>query len=145
MSELTPPAPAADEPEVSNGSMLFLRGALVAASLIVFGFLAFTVVSLLDGDDGDDDGESVADFLATTTTEAPAADAGDDTADAGSTDDGSADDGATEPDDEPAADPGDLQTELDIEIDRRGIGITGIGVVRTGGIVAVCGSVVGVG
>lgn len=37
-----------DEPEVGRGSMLFLRSALVLASLIVLGFLVFTVVSLLD-------------------------------------------------------------------------------------------------
>ena len=37
-----------DEPEVGRGSMLFLRSALVLASLTVLGFLVFTVVSLLD-------------------------------------------------------------------------------------------------
>ena len=73
MSELTPPPSATDETEVSKGSMLVLRGGLVVASLIVFGFLAFTVISLLTGDDDTGDGESMADFLATSTTTQPAA------------------------------------------------------------------------
>ncbi len=90
MSELTSPTPDADEPEVSNGSMLFLRGALVVASLIVFGFLAFTVISLLDGDGDDVGGESVVDFLATTSTLGPSDSDTDGEADAdGATDAGS--------------------------------------------------------
>lgn len=109
MSELTPPAPPADETEVSKGSMLFLRGGLVVASLIVFGFLAFTVISLLTGDDDNSDGESMADFLATTTTAGPA-----DTtnADGDDDDEASTDDSATD-----APTGADLEAELQAFVD----------------------------
>ncbi|MEM8707249.1 MAG: hypothetical protein AAGE98_12380 [Actinomycetota bacterium] len=80
MNEPHPPGsePTTDEPEVSRFSLWFLRGALVVATLVVFGFLAQAVVSLLDDDDDGD--ETVADLLATTTTTeaAVATDAGGD-------------------------------------------------------------------
>ena len=114
--EVNPPAPTVDEPEVSKGSMLFLRGALVVASLVVFGFLVMAVVSLLDGGD-DSDGESVADFLATTTTDAPATGDADESTGDDQTDDGAgADDnaGGDAGDEGPAA---DLDAELQAFVD----------------------------
>ena len=48
MNDSAPLPQTTDEPEVGRGSMLFLRSALVLASLTVLGFLVFTVVSLLD-------------------------------------------------------------------------------------------------
>ena len=77
MNEVNPRPPCTESAEVSGASMVVLRGALVVASLIVAGFLVMAVVSLLDGT-GDRNGESVADFLATTTTTTISAPTGDD-------------------------------------------------------------------
>lgn len=77
MNEVNPRPPVTESAEVSGASMVVLRGALVVASLIVAGFLVMAVVSLLDGT-GDRNGESVADFLATTTTTTISAPTGDD-------------------------------------------------------------------
>ncbi|MEM9467381.1 MAG: hypothetical protein AAGA90_18550, partial [Actinomycetota bacterium] len=90
---------------MGKGSMFFLRAALVVASLVVFGFLAMAVISLLRGDD--DGGESVADFLATTTTTTAAA--------VDAADDGATDDAPTDAGDDATA--VDLEAELDAFVD----------------------------
>ena len=65
MSEPIPGSePTANEPEISRFSLWFLRGALVVATLVVVGFLAQAVISLLD-DDGDGGDETVAEFFMT--------------------------------------------------------------------------------
>jgi hypothetical protein len=91
--------------------MLFLRGALVVASLVVLGFLVMTVVSLLDDDD--DDGESVAEMLATTTTTTTTA-AADDAAEGEPTEESGADTPADPEDDGPPIDP---EVELQAFVD----------------------------
>ena len=74
MSDLTPPSPPADENEVNARSLLLMRAGLVLVSLIVLGFGAMAVVSLLDGG-GDDGDDTIADLLSTTTV-GPTGDAG---------------------------------------------------------------------
>ena len=107
MTEIDPPTPDSNEPEVGTGSMWLLRGGLIAASLVVLAFLVMTILSLLS-DDGDD-GESVADPTPSSSSPAPSDD--DESADVGDADGG--DDAETSD----SAGAGDLEAELEAFVD----------------------------
>lgn len=111
MSEIPSSTPPNTGPEVGRGSMLLLRGGLIVASLVVFGFLAMAVISLLNDDDAPSSGEATT--LEPTDVSTDETDGGGESDDAGEPDTG--DEAGDEASGDAAA--GDLEAELDAFVD----------------------------